>query len=157
MSGRSTASAGAAWSATPGSGSRDRSIRLRSGKPPPPAAPPGGGSAEAPRSTESADPRSSFNRKWAEDRGGTPATVEDTEHGDHLGVLRLDFGGGGDRLRQVSWEEWFATFDARRLNFIYLEERTDGRQSNFFRWRAQTEKTRDPFPYRRAAPRRVRR
>lgn len=32
----------------------------------------------------------------------------------------------------MSWDEWFATFDERRLNFIYQEERPDGRQSNFF-------------------------
>jgi len=74
-------------------------------------------------------------RRWAEARGGTPATVEGTEHGDHLGVLRFVFPGGGDdsRLRTVSWDEWFATFDGRRLNFIYQEERSDGSQSNFFR------------------------
>ncbi|WP_448628295.1 Rho termination factor N-terminal domain-containing protein [Geodermatophilus sp. URMC 64] len=72
-------------------------------------------------------------RRWAEERNGVPATVEGTEHGDHLGVLRIDFGGDSDTLRQVSWEEWFATFDARKLNFIYQEERKDGNQSNFFR------------------------
>jgi Rho termination factor, N-terminal domain len=72
-------------------------------------------------------------RRWAEDRGGVPATVEGTEHGDHLGVLRFDFGGDNQRLRQVSWDEWFATFDARKLNFLYQEERKDGNQSNFFR------------------------
>jgi Rho termination factor, N-terminal domain len=72
-------------------------------------------------------------REWAEARDGRPATVEGTEHGDHLGVLRFDFGDQTDRLREVSWEEWFATFDARRLNFIYQETRSDGRQSNFFR------------------------
>jgi hypothetical protein len=72
-------------------------------------------------------------RHWAEERDGVPATVEGTEHGDHLGVLRFDFGGDDERLRQVSWEEWFATFDARELNFIYQEARKDGRQSNFFR------------------------
>ena len=72
-------------------------------------------------------------RQWAEERGGTPATVEGTEHGDHLGVLRFDFGGGSERLRQVSWDEWFETFDARRLNFLYQETRKDGQQSNFFR------------------------
>jgi len=72
-------------------------------------------------------------RRWAEDRGATPATVEGTEHGDHLGVLRFDFGGGSENLRQVSWDEWFKTFDARRLNFLYQEERKDGQQSNFFR------------------------
>ncbi|MFP5363184.1 MAG: hypothetical protein ACLGI5_10700 [Thermoleophilia bacterium] len=72
-------------------------------------------------------------RRWAEERGGVPATVEGTEHGDHLGVLRLDFGGDGENLRHVGWEEWFGTFDARRLNFIYQEERSDGGNSNFFR------------------------
>jgi len=72
-------------------------------------------------------------KQWAEARGGVPATVEGTEHGNHLGVLRFDFGGDDDRLRHVSWDEWFETFDARRLNFIYQEERSDGNQSNFFR------------------------
>ncbi|MFC7847615.1 Rho termination factor N-terminal domain-containing protein [Arthrobacter sp. NPDC057388] len=72
-------------------------------------------------------------RQWAEERGGTPATVEGTEHGDHLGVLRIDFGGNDSNLRHVSWEEWFKTFDDRGLNFIYQEQRTDGTQSNFFR------------------------
>lgn len=72
-------------------------------------------------------------KEWAEARGGSPATVDGTEHGDHLGVLRIDFGGGGDNLREVSWEEWFETFDARKLNFIYQEERSDGNQSTFHR------------------------
>ena len=72
-------------------------------------------------------------RQWAESRGGVPATVEGTEHGDHLGVLRFDFGDRTAKLRPVTWEEWFATFDERKLNFIYQEERSDGRQSTFFR------------------------
>jgi hypothetical protein len=72
-------------------------------------------------------------RQWAEERNGVPATVEGTEHGDHLGVLRFDFGGDSERLRHVSWDEWFETFDARRLNFLYQETRKDGNQSTFFR------------------------
>lgn len=72
-------------------------------------------------------------RAWAEERGGVPATVPGTEHGDHLGVQRIDFGGDDAGLRQVDWDEWFDTFDARRLNFIYQEERKDGNQSTFFR------------------------
>src|SRR3954464_328166 len=72
-------------------------------------------------------------RQWAEERQAVPATVEGTEHGDHLGVLRFDFGGDSERLRHVGWEEWFDTFAARSLNFIYQEERKDGNQSNFFR------------------------
>jgi hypothetical protein len=72
-------------------------------------------------------------RQWAEERGGRPATVEGTEHGDRLGVLRFDFGDDTPKLRHVSWDEWFRTFDERGLNFIYQEERSDGRQSTFFR------------------------
>jgi hypothetical protein len=72
-------------------------------------------------------------RQWAEKRGGIPATVEGTEHSDHLGVLRIDFGGDDAKLRHLSWEEWFDTFDDRGLNFIYQEQRSDGHQSNFFR------------------------
>jgi hypothetical protein len=73
-------------------------------------------------------------KAWAEERDATPATVEGTEHGDHLGVLRFDFGGDDANLRHVSWDEWFNTFDVRRLNFIYQEQRSDGRQSNFFQF-----------------------
>ncbi|GAA1503280.1 hypothetical protein GCM10009740_39100 [Terrabacter terrae] len=72
-------------------------------------------------------------KRWAEERGGAPATVTGTEHESHLGVLRFDFGGESENLRRVSWDEWFETFDARRLNFIYQETRSDGSQSNFFR------------------------
>jgi hypothetical protein len=57
-------------------------------------------------------------KEWAEARQGVPATVPGTEHGDHLGVLRIDFGGDSDQLRHVSWDEWFKSFDERRLNFI---------------------------------------
>jgi hypothetical protein len=73
-------------------------------------------------------------RQWAEERDAVPATIEGSEHDGHPGVLRFDFPGGaeGGRLVQIDWEEWFATFDERRLNFIYQENRSDGRQSNFF-------------------------
>ncbi|NHC12349.1 Rho termination factor N-terminal domain-containing protein [Motilibacter deserti] len=73
-------------------------------------------------------------RQWAEDRSAQPATVPGTEHDGHLGVLRFDFPGyGGDSLEHVTWDKWFEAFDARKLNFIYQEERSDGSQSNFFR------------------------
>ncbi|MER7330602.1 MULTISPECIES: hypothetical protein [unclassified Micromonospora] len=74
-------------------------------------------------------------RQWAEARKGVPCTVDGTDHDGHAGVLRFDFPANGreDRLREISWEKWFEAFDKRRLNFIYQEERADGRQSNFFR------------------------
>jgi hypothetical protein len=72
---------------------------------------------------------------WAEKPGAVPATVEGSGPGDSPGVLTFDFPRGGRErnLRQISWDEWFRTFDERRLTFIYLEERSDGRQTNFFR------------------------
>ena len=73
-------------------------------------------------------------RAWAEARGGRPSTVLGTEHDQHLGVLRLDFPGyGGDRLSEVSWDDWFDAFDQRELEFVYQEHTKDGNQSNFFK------------------------
>jgi hypothetical protein len=73
--------------------------------------------------------------KWAEARGGRPATVSGTEHGDTLGVLRFIFDeGSSDRLEEVSWDEWFKTFDERNLVFLYQEKLKNGNQSNFFRF-----------------------
>ncbi|MEV5412815.1 Rho termination factor N-terminal domain-containing protein [Thermopolyspora sp. NPDC052614] len=73
-------------------------------------------------------------RQWAGSRDATPSTVKGTEHEGRPGVLRFDFPGyGGDKLRHVTWDEWFGTFDQRGLNFIYQESRSDGTPSNFFR------------------------
>ncbi|HEX6967949.1 MAG TPA: hypothetical protein VF174_03900 [Micromonosporaceae bacterium] len=74
-------------------------------------------------------------RRWARARNAKPATVYGTEYDGRPGVLRFDFPGFQDdgRLRRISWEEWFDTFDRRKLNFIYQETRTNGGQSNFFR------------------------
>jgi hypothetical protein len=72
-------------------------------------------------------------RQWAEDRKAVPASVEGSEHDGHVGVLRFDFPGGATDLVHISWEDWFEAFDARQLNFIYQERRSDGHESNFFR------------------------
>ncbi|MEV4371292.1 MULTISPECIES: hypothetical protein [unclassified Nonomuraea] len=73
-------------------------------------------------------------QQWAQERGAKPATVPGTEHQGRAGVLRFDFPGyGGDDLAEITWEEWFETFDQRKLNFIYQEHKKDGKQSNFFR------------------------
>ena len=78
-------------------------------------------------------------RKWAEDRGGTPATAPGTEHGGHLGVLEFDFPGyGGENLSHVSWEDWFDTFDRRGLEFVYQEHLRSGNPSNFFQVRQRS-------------------
>jgi hypothetical protein len=74
-------------------------------------------------------------RRWAEARNAKPATIEGTEHDGRPGVLTFNFPGWreGGRLREISWDDWFRSFDARRVNFIYQDQKSDGRQSNFFR------------------------
>lgn len=71
-------------------------------------------------------------KQWAEARDAVPATVEGSEHEGRAGVLRFDFGGDSDRLKHISWDEWFQVFDERKLNFIYQEHKSDGSESNFF-------------------------
>jgi hypothetical protein len=71
---------------------------------------------------------------WAEERGGRPATVPGTEHDGRPGVLRIIFSDeGNDRLQEISWDDWFRTFDERQLVFLFQESKRDGQQSNFFR------------------------
>ena len=74
-------------------------------------------------------------QRWAEARQASPATIAGTEKGDRPGVLTFNFPGWreGGRLREIAWDEWFKSFDLRQLNFIYQEQLSDGRQSNFFR------------------------
>ena len=74
-------------------------------------------------------------KKWVEERGGKPATVSGTgTKDDEVGILRVDFPGyAGAGLTEVSWDEWLATFDKRRLNFIYQQKLSNGKRSNFFR------------------------
>jgi hypothetical protein len=72
-------------------------------------------------------------KRWAQQREAAPATVPGTEHDGRPGVLRFDFPGfGGRELEKVGWDEWFRSFDERHLNFLYQEQTSDGRQSNFF-------------------------
>jgi hypothetical protein len=73
-------------------------------------------------------------RQWAEDRGAKPATVPGSDYGGRPGRLLFDFPGyGGEDLKEISWEDWFRTFDERGLNFLYQEHKKEGAQSNFFR------------------------
>jgi len=72
-------------------------------------------------------------RRWAEERGGVPATVEGTESGNDAGILRIDFPGRGEdaKLRHISWDEFFEKFDEAGLCFLYQDQTTDGNTSRF--------------------------
>jgi hypothetical protein len=71
-------------------------------------------------------------RDWAEQRGGKPSMVEDTQ------ILRLNFdepgGNDDDRLKEVSWEEFFQVFDDSDLVFLYSEQTAEGQMSRFFKF-----------------------
>jgi hypothetical protein len=72
-------------------------------------------------------------RRWAEERGGKPATVQGTESGgEDAGILRIDFPGGEeDRLETISWDDWFEKFDERNLALIVQDKTARGQKSNF--------------------------
>lgn len=74
-------------------------------------------------------------RTWVESRGGKPVTVRGTGDKDEPGVLRFDFpgGAGGDRLEEISWEEWFEKFDDSDLALLYQDHKADGSESTFFK------------------------
>jgi hypothetical protein len=74
-------------------------------------------------------------KKWAEERKGKPVTVPGTEHGKNLGVLRFSFAGYQSKnMEEVKWEDFFSTFDNRKLVFIFQEHLKNGNQSNFFKF-----------------------
>ncbi|MEH0969589.1 hypothetical protein V6U77_00410 [Micromonospora sp. CPCC 205546] len=74
-------------------------------------------------------------QRWARERGAQPATIAGTERQGRPGVLTFNMPGyrESSRIREITWDDWFRTFDERRLNLIYQEQLRDGRQSNFFR------------------------
>ncbi len=80
-------------------------------------------------------------KKWIEERGGFPATIKSTEHGDDPGLLRVDFPGysGKDSLERISWDDFFKKFDEKHLVFLYQDKTSDGKQSRF--WKFVSEKT----------------
>ena len=92
------------------------------------------------RGTKSATVAASFTtrdhdviRTWAESRGGTPADVQGT--GDKgAGVLRIEFRDEGDRLEDVGWDAFFATFDDSDVDFLYQERTSDGSVSRFHKF-----------------------
>lgn len=72
-------------------------------------------------------------RRWAQARGGAPATVRDTGRGgEHAGVLRIAFDGDED-LERIDWDEFFDKFEREELAFLYQERTADGGTSRFFK------------------------
>lgn len=72
-------------------------------------------------------------RHWIEARNGHPSVVKSTEQNARgkAGLLRVDFNKPEDTLEEVSWDEFFETFDENRLAFLYQEKTASGRKSRF--------------------------
>lgn len=73
-------------------------------------------------------------RRWAEQRGGRPTVVKGTEGGDGEGILRFDFAEPDEKLDEIPWDEFFRTFEDRRLALLYQDRTEDGRISRFFKF-----------------------
>jgi glutathione synthase/RimK-type ligase-like ATP-grasp enzyme len=73
-------------------------------------------------------------RRWAEARGGRPTVVKGTEGRDGEGVLRFDFAEPDEKLGEVSWDEFFRTFEDRKLALLYQDKTSDGSTSRFFKF-----------------------
>lgn len=75
-----------------------------------------------------------FIRRWVEERGGHPTKVRGTESRDGEGILRIDFREPDEKLEPISWEEFFETFEDRKLGFLHQDETAGGKTSRFFKF-----------------------
>jgi len=79
-------------------------------------------------------------RRWVEERGGRPARVirsapgeQDARRGSG-GILRIDFQEPDEALEEISWEEFFDTFEHNKLAFLRQDEGGSGGTSRFVRF-----------------------
>ena len=73
-------------------------------------------------------------RRWIEERHGCPSVVKGTEGADGEGILRVDFRDPDHRLEDIPWDEFFETFEDRKLAFLHQDKTADGRVSRFFKF-----------------------
>ncbi len=50
------------------------------------------------------------------------------------GILRVDFQEPDENLREIGWDEFFDTFEDRKLAFLYQDKTSDGQDSRFFKF-----------------------
>lgn len=72
-------------------------------------------------------------RQWIEARNGHPSVVRSTESDERgrAGLLRVDFNKPEEELDEVSWDQFFETFDENQLAFLYQDKTASGRKSRF--------------------------
>jgi hypothetical protein len=118
--------------AKPGNGSKSGNASRTASKSP------GSGGHAAERTTDH-----DKIRAWVEARNGHPSVVKsshDTAEGG--GILRIDFDKPEASLEEVSWDEFFETFEDRQLAFLYQERTADGKPSRFFKFVRRDEEER---------------
>lgn len=76
-------------------------------------------------------------RKWVEQRGGKPATVEGTGDKEEPGILRISFDdtdSKDSKLSTIEWDDFFEKFEEEKLAFLYQDKTKDGKVSRFFKF-----------------------
>ena len=73
-------------------------------------------------------------RHWIEARKGRPTVVQNTADKDGEGILRVDFREPDDELAPIGWDEFFKTFEDRKLAFLHQDNTADGHTSRFFKF-----------------------
>jgi hypothetical protein len=73
-------------------------------------------------------------RRWVESRQGRPTRVRGTGDERGEGILRIDFSEPENKLEEISWDEFFETFDDRKLAFLHQDRTADGKVSRFFKF-----------------------
>ena len=72
-------------------------------------------------------------RQWAEERGGTPATIKNTKKTQEPSIcIHLPNEDQDASLIEISWEAWFEIFDRENLALICREETAFGEASHFY-------------------------
>ncbi len=73
-------------------------------------------------------------KRWIEERQGRPTVVKGTESADGEGILRVDFREPDEKLEEIPWDEFFETFEDRKLAFLHQDTTADGKPSRFFKF-----------------------
>ena len=60
--------------------------------------------------------------------------MKGTEGKDGEGILRVDFAEPDENLEAVDWDEFFKTFEDRKLAFLHQDKTADGHISRFFKF-----------------------
>jgi len=75
-------------------------------------------------------------QQWAEQHQGRPAMVKRVEEVSHLNLLRFNFPDAtGEQAREeITWEEFFAIFEQKKLAFLRAVNTSAAEESRFYKF-----------------------